>query len=568
MKLFTTRLNRDLTLLLTVVVLVVGQGSARGQTTSFPTASGGTGTSEAPFVISTTEDLDLLASDVNSGNNYQGIYFKLGTDIKYSTDGLGEDKSNYTAIGSNSNPFMGHFDGRGYVVSGIRIRSTANYQGLFGEIGSGAEVNGIILINVYITGAVCTGGIAGRNNGGVISECFVENDVTIGTVSGNVTCHGGIVGNIINGGRVSGCASKAKVEGTSTPEGDELFGGVVGQNNSGTIENCLYLGNTVEGAISIGAIVGSNYSGSTVKNSYYTASGFIGKNGTGTAFTFDNNNNNPSIGSNSGNTQDVRLAPLVNQDNSDFLALMAARNTALAKVSRTPALDTTVDLTLNRRTLYKDGSWNTICLPFSMTAEQVTAQLAPAALKTLSSTGLNGTTLTLTFMDATAIVAGTPYIIQWASGDNLVNPVFTGVTVGNATAHIETTYADFIGTYKPVSFASGDNTKLLVGSQNKLYYPKGGASINAFRGYFQLASGLTVGDANAPGLNIVLNFGDGETTSLTPGPSLTPVPSPKGEGNFKGEGSEYWYDLSGRRIESSKLKKGVYIHNGRKVVIK
>ena len=36
------------------------------------------------------------------------------------------------------------------------------------------------------------------------------------------------------------------------------------------------------------------------------------------------------------------------------------------------------DITLTGRTLYKDDKWNTICLPFSMTAAQMTAQLAPA----------------------------------------------------------------------------------------------------------------------------------------------------------------------------------------------
>ena len=39
----------------------------------------------------------------------------------------------------------------------------------------------------------------------------------------------------------------------------------------------------------------------------------------------------------------------------------------------------TVNVTLAGRTLFKDGSWNTICLPFNMTAEQVAAQLAPSA---------------------------------------------------------------------------------------------------------------------------------------------------------------------------------------------
>ncbi|MBR0049256.1 MAG: BspA family leucine-rich repeat surface protein [Prevotella sp.] len=52
--------------------------------------------------------------------------------------------------------------------------------------------------------------------------------------------------------------------------------------------------------------------------------------------------------------------------------------------------------------------------------------------------------------------------------------------------------------------------------------------------------------------------------SLTP--SLTPNPSPKGEGNFKGEGSVY--TLGGQRVGALPKKKGVYVVNGRKVVVK
>jgi hypothetical protein len=46
------------------------------------------------------------------------------------------------------------------------------------------------------------------------------------------------------------------------------------------------------------------------------------------------------------------------------------------------------------------------------------------------------------------------------------------------------------------------------------------------------------------------------------GISLTPNPSPKGEG------SDYWYDMSGRKLDGKPNTKGVFIHGGRKVVLK
>ena len=67
-----------------------------------------------------------------------------------------------------------------------------------------------------------------------------------------------------------------------------------------------------------------------------------------------------------------------------------------------------------------------------------------------------------------------------------------------------------MGTFDPVTIGEGgDNTKLYLASNNKLYWPNGAMSINAFRAYFQLADCV---NASA----FVLNFGDSETTNIIP----------------------------------------------------
>ncbi|GEM_PF-1766992 len=77
--------------------------------------------------------------------------------------------------------------------------------------------------------------------------------------------------------------------------------------------------------------------------------------------------------------------------------------------------EVTTTVTLQGRTLYKDGDWNTLCLPFSMTAEQIAlSPLAGATIKELAtSSNLNNGTLTLNFEDATTIEAGKPYLVKW-----------------------------------------------------------------------------------------------------------------------------------------------------------
>ncbi len=214
---------------------------------------------------------------------------------------------------------------------------------------------------------------------------------------------------------------------------------------------------------------------------------------------------------------------------------------------------------LDGRTLYKDDSWNTLCLPFSMTAEQVTAQLAPSALMELDkdgivnghTTGLDGSTLYLNFKAAESIKAGTPYIIKWSSGDNIANPTFRGVTVTDGNAGSVTSTDDnvtFQGTYAPVPLTKDDKTSLYIDAGNTLSYPtKDDFKVNAFRAYFHLS------DPNAA-RSFVLNFGD-ETTGIS---EIV---------NSKSSNGKY-FTVGGTELQGKPSQRGIYIQNGRKVVIK
>ena len=73
-----------------------------------------------------------------------------------------------------------------------------------------------------------------------------------------------------------------------------------------------------------------------------------------------------------------------------------------------------VTVTLKDRTIYRDGDWNTLCLPFNVSSFAGTP-LIKATVKTLESSSFNDGTLTLNFSeDLTAIEAGKPYIVKWA----------------------------------------------------------------------------------------------------------------------------------------------------------
>ena len=236
------------------------------------------------------------------------------------------------------------------------------------------------------------------------------------------------------------------------------------------------------------------------------------------------------------------------------------------------------DVTLSGRTLFKNGSWNTLCLPFSMTADQVTAQLDPVALKELDvdskwamvnnqwsvsddghKTGLDGNTLYLNFKDATeGITAGTPYIIKWGNDQNITNPVFNAVTIiAGAPSGIASQdgAVTFQGIYAPAPLAKDDKTNLYLGSDNNLFWPNiDNFKVNAFRAYFKLSEPFEA-------RHIVLNIGDGETMDI------------EDVENEKWKIENGVYNLNGQRVNIgagsvSARQKGIFIVNGKKIVIK
>ena len=212
------------------------------------------------------------------------------------------------------------------------------------------------------------------------------------------------------------------------------------------------------------------------------------------------------------------------------------------------------------RTLYKTGDWNTLCLPFSLTAEQLAA--SPLAgyteLRTLSDAQYNAGTLTLNFTPATgddavtSIEAGKPYIIKWNSGENIVNPTFTGVTISSTLSPVVTPSVSFIGIYDPLPLTSANSNILYLGAGNTLYYPSANMTINSFRAYFEL--NLTSGQ-QVKAIN--LNFGDEEN-------GIQEITTDSSTSNT----SSTYFTLDGRRLNDKPATAGLYIHNGRKVLIK
>lgn len=211
---------------------------------------------------------------------------------------------------------------------------------------------------------------------------------------------------------------------------------------------------------------------------------------------------------------------------------------------------------LEGRKFYCDGYWNTVCLPFNLDDFSGTI-FNDADVMTLESSEFNAGTLTLNFNTANSISAGVPYIVRWRNGgDDITGPYFYDVTINSTVGQAGAGPATFVGCINPITIPEDGNENtdyLYLGANNTLYYPADEASvtIKAFRAYFKL--NLPVGQQAK---SFVLNFGDdNEVTSIK-------------QINNTESATNTYFTLDGRRLNDKPATAGLYIINGKKVVIK
>lgn len=199
----------------------------------------GMGTWNQPFLIQNTDDMDRLATLVNGGDDYSGVYFRqIGT--------LDYTGKTYTPVGNGATPFNGIFEGG--TMKGISV-SGQQYTGVFGSVGSQGTVRGVMLMgtNSFSGAGQYTGTIVGFNQGN-IESCHVVEGANI-TVTTTGTTAGGIVG--MNSGLINSCDNHAAHVTAN------CAGGIVGMNNSGSeVYGTNYA--TVTGSTYCGGICGQN----------------------------------------------------------------------------------------------------------------------------------------------------------------------------------------------------------------------------------------------------------------------------------------------------------------------
>ncbi|MBQ7997168.1 MAG: leucine-rich repeat domain-containing protein [Paludibacteraceae bacterium] len=161
----------------------------------------------------------------------------------------------------------------------------------------------------------------------------------------------------------------------------------------------------------------------------------------------------------------------------------------------------TTDLIINRE-LFKDGSFNTLCLPFSLTeAELAASPLAGCKLYSLSDADDNGDNLYLTITEESTIEAGMPYLIKWTYGSNITSMTFNDVTVTASTGSTVTKGdVQFVGTIGRSELPHGNADYLFLGANDNLYYSDDSddTSMKGFRAYFVVNNASETVTRHAP----------------------------------------------------------------------
>lgn len=206
-------------------------------------------------------------------------------------------------------------------------------------------------------------------------------------------------------------------------------------------------------------------------------------------------------------------------------------------------------------TLYKDGDWNTLILPFDVTIDG--SILDGATVMELTDANITDKTLNLTFSEVNKVTHGKPCIIKWAQDENIESPEFKNVLIQGSENGLSQVFEgglEFVGTFNYSNLTNDVNDILFLGSGNKLHYPEAYPyNLGAFHCFFYVPKGdASEGKAIE---SIVTNLDDNDPSAIQTVSSTQAV-------------DNSWYTLSGQRLGGKPAKAGVYVVNGQKVMVK
>jgi len=479
---------------------------------------------EGYYPLSSKQELNWFALFVNQGKG-NNANAKLTADIDM------KDVNEFPGIGNADHNYAGTFDGQRHKISNLVMNWAQQGVGLVSRATAGVQIkNTTIDASCSFTGteavAAFIGGTYGTNGTFVIENC--GNEATVNATSKNagaflgcnyasdqsraqfLNCYNtGAINSTAEGGAFSGWAHKAftmtNCYNTGALSGCEGFA----RGYEQVITNCWSTSNSASGTY-----------GRAANNEITDIT-----DGTVFAALFD-------------------AAPVWHMDFAATPAHPVLYDVALVLDENFPnrfVNQENATLTLKRTTVA--DTWNTFCAPFALTPVQIETVFGAGATVAVLD-GYSGETMNFRSIPSTeTMVNGVPYLVKPTqaitsvelTGMELRPYTPKGVAAGEGLK--------FTGIFEPTLIVAND---LFVAAGNKLTPSDGTGKLKGFRAYFKNTTG---GAARA--MNFVVD--GGEATGII-GVDGTVIES----------GSVY--NLGGQRV--AQPTKGLYIVNGKKVVIK
>lgn len=212
------------------------------------------------------------------------------------------------------------------------------------------------------------------------------------------------------------------------------------------------------------------------------------------------------------------------------------------------------------RDFVADGGWYTICLPFSLNANEISTLFHSAKFQEFSGVSTNSTTkgIELTFKSVTATEAGKPYLMKPIQDISTKDMTFEKKVI-EVTAPVAVTHKSedgkeftFTGIFDPTTII-GPQYRILSGANGTELRIPGSGTMAGFRAYFVMPTDLTSEQTS--------------TTKVCMGPSeATAISQIRTDAGTHGK----VYNMYGQFVskDPTRLAPGLYIIDGKKTIIK
>lgn len=260
-------------------------------------------------------------------------------------------------------------------------------------------------------------------------------------------------------------------------------------------------------------------------------------------------------------TEEIAMRSVYADDDDDEFTTIKAFDGEVVKVKIT--VNRTQELKSGKKYTWKGEEWNAFILPFDITPKELSEKFGYAIVNVVNPAATSGNNVAFKLQMSGTIKANTPFMLKnyQAVAPNTVIDFGTRKIVAPANAEVSVD----ANTTGDIKFIGSYNTKTIDKTNSNLYYYNGegawkhlGASsdntwnIAPFNAYIE-----TPATAGAREITFTFEELDGSATAITS------VSEESTDTVLEG-----WYTINGIKLESAPTQKGIYIKDGKKVVIK